>query len=98
MNLGLGFWPRRTGKTVAVLDLEESAERAPSHWRRACTVSENKLHQLSPYIGKLKSSIAHDLIRDLTRPTDIVADPFCGSGTIPLECALAGRRVIASDS
>src|SRR4051794_40786031 len=72
--------------------------RAPVAWKHSCTVSESKLHQLSPYIGKLKSSIAADLIREFTRPSDVVADPFCGSGTIPLECALLGRRVVASDS
>ena len=34
-------------------------EHAPPEWRVACAHSETTLHQLSPYIGKLKSSIAH---------------------------------------
>jgi hypothetical protein len=79
-------------------DLQDRAERAPRKWKQPCTVSETKLHQLSPYIGKLKSSIAADLIREYTLPDDIVVDPFCGSGTIPLEAALAGRTVVASDA
>jgi len=36
---------------------------APEYWHRSCAHSECTLHQLSPYIGKLKSSIARDLIQ-----------------------------------
>jgi hypothetical protein len=71
---------------------------APPRWRTPCTHTEARLHQLSPYIGKLKSSIAGDLIDAYTKAGDLVVDPFCGSGTIPLECVLRGRRAIASDS
>ncbi len=69
----------------------------PGHWQQSCVHSESTLHQLSPYIGKLKSSIASDLIRNYTKPGDIIVDPFAGSGTIPLEAALLGRRVYAAD-
>jgi hypothetical protein len=74
-----------------------SPSPAPDHWHQSCVHSECTLHQLSPYIGKLKSSIAHDLIRTYSRPGDLVIDPFAGSGTIPLEAALLGRRVFAAD-
>ena len=73
-------------------------QEAPSHWATSCTYHECTLHQLSPYIGKLKSVIAQDLIREYTKPGDLIADPFCGSGTIPLESARLGRRVYAADS
>ena len=59
--------------------------------------SECSLHQLAPYIGKLKSVIAHDLLDRYSRPGDLVGDPFSGSGTIPLEATLLSRRVFASD-
>lgn len=72
--------------------------RAPLHWSAPCTHRECTLHQLSPYIGKLKSTIAHDLIRKYTKPGQLVADMFCGSGTVPLEAAILGRRVFASDA
>jgi hypothetical protein len=52
---------------------------------------------LAPYIGKLKSTIARDLIDKYSKPGDLIVDPFSGSGTIALEGVLAGRRVIASD-
>lgn len=71
---------------------------APGHWATRCTQDECTIHQLSPYIGKLKSRIARDLITQYTRPGDLVADPFCGSGTIPLEAANLGRRTFASDA
>ena len=48
-------------------------ECAPSRWQVACTHSESTLHQLSPYIGKLKSSIAHDLIAEYSRKGEMVA-------------------------
>jgi hypothetical protein len=70
---------------------------APIAWRGAATSSESTLHQLAPYIGKLKSTIARDLINKYSKPGDLVLDPFSGSGTIPLEAVQAGRRVIASD-
>ena len=78
--------------------LIKQPDPAPLEWEVACTHSESTLHQLSPYIGKLKSTIAHDLVAEYSRKGDIVADVFCGSGTVPLECAQMGRRVFASDA
>ena len=71
---------------------------APLTWRASCTHHECSFHQLSPYIGKLKSAIARDLILEYTRPGHLVADIFCGSGTVPLEAACLERRVFASDA
>ena len=71
---------------------------APPEWRQSCTHTESTLHQLSPYIGKLKSSIAKDLISTYTRQGDVIADVFCGSGTVPLEAAKTGRRTFAADA
>ena len=70
---------------------------APPHWSACQTSQEYTLHQLSPYIGKLKSIIARDLIVQYSSPGDLVVDMFCGSGTVPLEAACLGRRVFASD-
>ena len=70
----------------------------PSHWADSCTNRECSLHQLSPYIGKLKSVIARDLIRQYSAPGQLVVDMFCGSGTVPLEAARLGRRMFASDT
>ena len=67
-------------------------------WSSALTTSTDlTLHQLAPYIGRMKTSMARALIRRWTRPGDIVVDPFCGSGVVPLEAAACGRRVVAGD-
>jgi hypothetical protein len=70
---------------------------APSRWKQSCANTESTLHQLSPYIGKIKSSIAGELIELYSKPGDIVVDPFGGAGTIPLEAALRGRRAMGAD-
>ena len=55
------------------------------------------LHSLCSYHGKLKPSIAHFLVEQFTKPGDVVLDPLCGVGTIPLEACLQGRKGIGND-
>jgi Putative RNA methylase family UPF0020 len=72
------------------------SESAP--WRHDVTTSTDcTFHQLAPYIGRIKSTIASHLVEEYTRPGEVVVDPFCGSGVIPLEAAIRGRRVVAGD-
>ncbi|WP_437945286.1 DNA methyltransferase [Sorangium sp. So ce296] len=67
-------------------------------WSPACTTATDcTLHQLAPYIGRIKTTIANYLISEFTSPGHRVLDPFCGSGVIPLEASLLGRQVIAND-
>ena len=66
-------------------------------WAGSVVTSESTLHQLSPYIGKIKSSIAASLVSQFTDEGDLVYDGFSGSGTIALEAWAAKRRVIAND-
>ena len=54
-------------------------------------------HSLCSYHGKLKPSIAHFMIERFTKPGDVVLDPLCGVGTIPLEACLQGRIGIGND-
>jgi hypothetical protein len=70
---------------------------APARWREPCADTECSLHQLSPYIGKIKSSIAGELVERFSKPGDLVVDPFAGAGTIPFEAAVRGRRALAAD-
>jgi len=74
------------------------AKPAPRGWKSAASASDCRLHQLAPYIGKLKPVIARQLLQSFTSPGQIVLDCFSGSGTIPLEAALLGRRVLAFDT
>lgn len=59
--------------------------------------TESSFHQLSPYIGKIKSSIAQFLIEHFSNEGDTIYDPFCGAGTIPFEAWIRGRNVIGND-
>lgn len=72
-------------------------KRAPARWQLSCAHTECSLHQLSPYIGKIKSTIAGELVERYTSPDDLVVDPFAGAGTIPFEAVLRGRRAFGAD-
>ena len=54
-------------------------------------------HSLCSYHGKLKPAIAHFLVEQFTNVGEVVLDPLCGVGTIPLEACLQGRIGIGND-
>ena len=66
-------------------------------WAGSFNAKESSLHQLAPYIGKMKSGMVHVLVELYSQPGDTVLDPFCGSGVVPLECLLMGRNTIGND-
>jgi len=66
-------------------------------WHGSFNSRESTLQQLAPYVGKMKSGMARVLIELYSQPGDTVLDPFCGSGVVPLETVLAGRRAWAND-
>lgn len=55
------------------------------------------MHALCSYPSKLRPQIAHFFIKELSRPGDMIFDPFCGSGTVPLEARLLQRRATGVD-
>jgi hypothetical protein len=55
------------------------------------------MHSACSYHGKLKPALAHFLVEVFSRPGDVVADPFCGAGTLPFEAALQARTAVALD-
>jgi Putative RNA methylase family UPF0020 len=66
-------------------------------WRGSAVHTETTLHQLSPFIGKIKSTMARALVAQFTAPGSTIYDPFSGSGTVALEAWIARRHVIAND-
>ncbi|MGJ5179799.1 DNA methyltransferase [Bradyrhizobium oligotrophicum] len=79
--------------------LSSVAQRAPRRWQASSQgIDYSCLHQLAPYIGKLKPLIARELLGQFTSPGDVVLDCFSGSGTIPLESVMLGRRTLAFDT
>lgn len=67
------------------------------NWGGSALREESTLHQLSPYLGKMKSSMANSLVTAFTSKGDTIYDPFCGSGTVALESWASGRNIIAND-
>jgi RMKL-like, methyltransferase domain len=66
-------------------------------WHGSAVHTETTLHQLSPFIGKIKSTMARALVAQFTAPGSTIYDPFSGSGTVALEAWIARRHVIAND-
>lgn len=61
---------------------------------------ERVTHLIHTYPAKLISQIPYLFINNtrLSSPGDTVLDPFCGSGTVPLESILAGRQGLGCDA
>lgn len=71
---------------------------SPILWQGSCLSSECTLHQIAPYIGKMKSSMAKTLIQYCSKPGDTILETFVGSGSVALESIIEGRNVICSDT
>ncbi len=56
----------------------------------------HSLHEVS-YRACFKPQLPRFFIERLTRPNDVVYDPFMGRGTTPMEAALLGRRPFGAD-
>lgn len=76
------------------VDLQE----LPSVWRDAPRLWGHSLHSLCSYMAMFPPSIPHVFISWLTRPGDVVYDPFSGRGSTPLEACLLGRVGLGSDA
>ena len=57
----------------------------------------NRFHALCPYFAMFPEEFAARWIDRLSRPNDILLDPFCGRGTLPFQALLMGRRAIGCD-
>lgn len=57
----------------------------------------SSLHELSPYLGKMRPELAAWAIEACTVRGQRIYDPFCGSGTVLLEAQNRGRIAVGSD-
>ncbi len=67
-------------------------------WRRAPRRWGHPLHSLCSYFAMFPPQIPHVFIRWLTKPGDVVYDPFAGRGTAPMEACRMGRVGLGSDA
>ncbi len=70
------------------------------YWKKEPYIKQNWgnwFHSISAYVGRIKPAFAHWLIKIATKKNDVVLDPFCGVGTVLLECDLLDRNSIGID-
>src|SRR5688572_33385007 len=72
--------------------------RMPRMWHSAPRRWGHRLHSLCSYMAMFPPSLPHVFIRWLTKPGDVVYDPFSGRGTTVLEACLQGRIGLGSDA
>jgi hypothetical protein len=57
----------------------------------------HRFHALCPYFAMFPEDFAAKWIDRLTKPDDVVLDPFCGRGTAPFQALLMDRQAVATD-
>ena len=80
------------GTTAGLFEEVESQS-----WEYTDADTQRFTHNIHRYSGKFIPQIAARAIALLTRPGDLVVDPYCGSGTTLLESALLRRRATGID-
>ncbi|MDR2861508.1 MAG: site-specific DNA-methyltransferase [Syntrophobacterales bacterium] len=58
---------------------------------------KSSLHTIAPYVGKLRTDVVQYLIEKYSDENTTIFDPFCGSGTVPLESWILGRKTLGID-
>jgi len=91
-------WQALKPVSVDVLDVKK---RLQSVLKRDLTFNGEKTdyatHGLHAFAAKFPPPLPRLLIRELTRPGDLILDPMVGSGTTLVEAVLADRRAIGFD-
>ncbi|MBI3192192.1 MAG: site-specific DNA-methyltransferase, partial [Pedosphaera parvula] len=85
--------------TTAGAGFDGAAITAPTYVNEFWTAKQRQaqsLHEIS-YRACFKPQLPRFFIERLTRPGDVVYDPFMGRGTTPLEAALLGRVPFGCD-
>jgi DNA modification methylase len=73
------------------------AGRLADAWRAARGDARELTHGFHAYPARSHPRLVRALIAALSRPGDLVLDPFCGSGTTLVEAFAAGRRALGGD-
>jgi len=79
--------PGRVARLLTSLDWDFSSAR-----------SDGGLHSLHPYPAKFIPQLARQAITALSRPGDLILDPFSGGGTAAVEALTTGRRFFGIDA
>ncbi len=68
-----------------------------SDWDFKGVDTKYSTHGIHYYPARMIPQIANRLICNYSKPYDLILDPFCGSGTVLLECKLLNRNSIGFD-
>jgi SAM-dependent methyltransferase len=84
----------RYRKTPALIEVNFRHMMSPK------ATGDRATHHIHPYPAKLLAQIPQYFLRSevLSKRGDLVADPFCGSGTVLLEALLSGRHAVGLDT
>jgi SAM-dependent methyltransferase len=66
-------------------------------WRAAEQDEAGLTHPFHAYPARAHPALVRTLIEAFSQPGDLVADPFCGSGTTLVEACATGRRALGAD-
>lgn len=73
------------------------AKNLAPDWRCKPKTWGHPFQNLCPYPGLLPARLPHYFIQKFTHKGDVVLDPFCGSGAVPLQACVEGRIGIGLD-
>jgi DNA modification methylase len=97
---GLERFAEFGGKTARVTKALAESRSLPVYENEFWTSKQraaSRLHEIS-YRACFKPQLPRFFIERLTKPGDVVFDPFMGRGTTLLEAALLGRIPVGSDA
>jgi DNA modification methylase len=86
------------GALVGVLPGVVARRLAALDWAFAAAQGREHSHGLHPYPAKFVAQLPRQAIRLLSRPGELVLDPFSGGGTSGVEALLAGRDYLGIDA
>jgi SAM-dependent methyltransferase len=84
-------------KNASMTDTSVESGVLRENWEYADADTQHLTHNIHRYSGKFIPQIASRAVELLTRPGELVVDPYSGSGTTLLECAQLRRRAIGVD-
>jgi len=81
--------------TVDVMPARTRESRHQGAWKPSAFYLTPR--ELKPVVGGKPVSLMRALVRDYTRPGDLVCDPCAGAGTLGVACIAEGRRALLGD-
>ena len=74
-----------------------NGRKRPNRVRLPAGSRHSRTYRLHAYWSKKPHEVLRECIESLTRPGEVVLDPFCGSGGTLVVAAMLGRRAIGVD-